>query len=124
MWREQCCICFRPVCGPLGILPYVCCLQPVNLAQHSYFNLGGHTSGTILDHTVTLAADHYTPVDDTLIPTGDIVPVAGTPFDFTTPHAIGERIDQLENGYDHNLVLFGIGPSARFLVKNGWVTTT
>jgi aldose 1-epimerase len=69
-------------------------------------------------------ADHYTPVDEDLIPTGKILPVAGTPLDFTTPHAIGERIDQVVNGYDHNLVLFGLGPQARFVVKNGHASST
>uniref|UniRef100_A0A383V4H7 Aldose 1-epimerase n=1 Tax=Tetradesmus obliquus TaxID=3088 RepID=A0A383V4H7_TETOB len=97
---------------------------PVNIAGHSYFNLAGHSSGTILGHVVKLAADHYTPVDDTNIPTGEILPVAGTPFDFTTPHTVGERIDQLPNGYDHNLVLFGMGPQARFITRNQAVSST
>lgn len=93
---------------------------PVNIAQHSYFNLGGHAAGTILDHVLTLPkADHYTPVDAVQIPTGQILPVTSTPFDFTEPHAIGERIGEVEGGYDHNYVLFGMGPQARFIVKNG-----
>nr|WP_222841420.1 aldose epimerase family protein [Hymenobacter sp. BT188] len=82
---------------------------PVNLTNHSYFNLNHGTAKDILSHQVTLNADRYTVVDAGLIPTGELRPVTGTPFDFTTPHAIGERIGQVEGGYDHNWVLKGTG---------------
>lgn len=84
---------------------------PVNLSQHSYFALAGDRGGDILGHVLTLHASRYTPVDSTLIPTGELAPVAGTPFDFTSPHAIGERIAadhaqlRVGGGYDHNFVL-------------------
>ena len=78
---------------------------PLNLTNHASFNLSHGTKKDILSHELTLAADCYTVVDDTLIPTGELRPVAGTPFDFTAAHAIGERIAQVPGGYDHNFVL-------------------
>ncbi len=77
----------------------------LNLTNHAYFNLGLGQNKDVLAHEVTLPADRYTVVDATLIPTGELKLVKGTPFDFTAPHAIGERIAQVPGGYDHNWVL-------------------
>lgn len=82
-----------------------------NFSHHPFFNLKGEGNGTVLDNVMTINASHTTPVDSVLIPTGQIAPVEGTPFDFREPHAIGERIgadnEQLRNGggYDHNWVI-------------------
>ncbi|GJY09417.1 aldose 1-epimerase [Tanacetum coccineum] len=78
---------------------------PVSLAQHTYWNLAGHSSGTILDHSAQIYAKHFTPLDQTQIPTGEIKPVEGTPFDFTTEKKIGTSIHEVGIGYDHNYVL-------------------
>ena len=85
---------------------------PINLTQHCYFNLKGAGADTITDHVLTINADKFTPVNETLIPTGDLRDVEGSPFDFRKPTVIGARIGQtdydqikLGNGYDHNWVL-------------------
>ncbi|CBI22174.3 uncharacterized protein LOC100256158 [Vitis vinifera] len=84
---------------------------PVNLAQHAYWNLGGHTSGDILSNEIQIFGSHITPVDKELIPTGKIVPVKGTPYDFLKPCTIGSKINKLPSGFNINYVLDDTAPN-------------
>lgn len=95
----------------------------INMTNHSYFNLAGHDAGTILHHKLQILGKAYTPVVPGAIPTGEIAPVAGTPFDFTTPAEIGARIDEdneqlkLGQGYDHNWVLDNVDGTVRKIAE-------
>jgi aldose 1-epimerase len=94
----------------------------VNMVNHTYWNLSGNPAATVLDHELEIAASHYLPTDAGMIPTGEIAPVAGTPLDFTRPHAIGARIGEdfealrLAGGYDHCWVL-GKSAGVRFAAR-------
>ncbi|MDZ7774084.1 MAG: aldose epimerase family protein [Balneolaceae bacterium] len=103
----------------------------LNLTSHGFFNLGGAATGTINDHLLAVNADRYAPIHSTLIPTGELAPVEGTPFDFRRPTPIGQRVGadhpQLAHGsgYDHNFVLREAGAAPAFSISgevptSGW----
>lgn len=104
----------------------------LNLTNHAYFNLNGYDGGDILSHRLTLFADAFTPVDENSIPVGGNLPVAGTVFDFTSPHTVGERIDALDEqlgftgGYDHNFCVRGeagvLRPAAEVTSEKSGIT--
>ncbi|KAI9154397.1 hypothetical protein LWI28_025747 [Acer negundo] len=82
--------------------------MPVNLVQHTYWNIGRHDSGDILSEEIQIFASHYTPVNSQMIRTGEIVSVKGTPYDFLKSYTVGSSINKLANGYDINYVLDGV----------------